>query len=629
MFSKHMDPAAFAGRYERLAGRSAVAERSGERSVLCLTREVTSYFCKSERNAEVTEAFNPSSYDLLKPEESMKAVLDLLAVNWEHLEAMPFHDAVAVGSMIFTGLASGFLDCTQFTSIQPTPERSDFKGIADQYFKILKSHLTEGESVDSEEALKNFLMDSLSDFNIDRDHFFNTYTFKNLDPAEVSQVRECWNSGTAIPNEILAKLNQSPSAVFVADVQGEVLEMVMRSLELSHGACILLGLSLVSGAGTDNLLSDQSTAKGRGKRAKGANSRDTASSIDENAKLMLQLRVESSEAKKLIAKLATSAPMFTRPRASAFLYQVFTASCTLLQAEDGQQGWYLPDDDMYRDSMPLTRALTMIGFPSNGYSMNTDRHLLPITTGTADLVEPRLIKVIQVEAYSGIRVELQGALRYTKRITLISEGLQRASMQGALSVIDPGLLRNAANGINAYLKAPAAYTELPRLLAGAPMRASPMTPEQLNAVASCLIAIDSWMGVTSPIAASLVFNGVTANRRVAAALRQMTRPADRKQKYFSDTPYNTLIQDATKAIFMMERDQVKQAAVEEELVASTAMRRIASTASALGIEAREPEDILRVVKMLAVMQKATASLDTLSRKRARSPDYEEDMDDLE
>ena len=202
-------------------------------------------------------------------------------------------------------------------------------------------------------------------------------------------------------------------------------------------------------------------------------------------------------------------------------------------------------------------------------------------------------------------------------------------MQGALSVIDSGLLRAAANGINAYLQAPAAYTELPRLLAGAPMRASPMTPEQLNAVASALIAIDVWMGVSSPITASLVFNGVTANRRIAAALSKMTRPADRKQKYFSETSYNTLIQDATRAIYMMERDQAKQAAMEEELVASTAMRRITTTASALGIEAREPEDILRVVKMLAVMQKASAGLDSLSRKRARSPDYDDGMDDLE
>ena len=62
-----------------------------------------------------------------------------------------------------------------------------------------------------------------------------------------------------------------------------------------------------------------------------------------------------------------------------------------------------------------------------------------------------------------------------------------------------------------------------RLLAGAPMRASPMTPEQLNAIASALIAIDVWMGVSSPITASLVFNGVTANRRVAASLSKMTR----------------------------------------------------------------------------------------------------------
>ncbi|CAE7881508.1 gba-3, partial [Symbiodinium sp. KB8] len=448
-----------------LSGRSAVTERSGERSVLCLTEGVVSYFCKSERCAEITEAFNPSSYNLLKPDETMKAVLELLAANWEYLDGMPFHDALTVGSMIFTGLASGFLDYTQFNGVQPTPSRSEFKGVADQYFKHLKGQLSESESIDAEDALKSLLIDTLTDFTTDREHFVSTYTFKNLDPLEATQVRAAWTSGTAVPDEISSKLNLIPSPEQVAEAQGDVLEMVMRTLELCHGACILRGLSLMSGAGTDNLLNDQSTAKGRGKRAKGSNSRDTATSIDDNAKIMLQLRVESTEAKRLVARMATSAPSFTRARASAFLYQVFTASCSLLSTEGGQESWFLPDDDIYRDSMPLTRALTRVGFPSNGYNVNTGRYLLPITTGTADLVEPRLIKVVQVEAYNGVRVELQGALRYTKRITLISEGLQRASMQGALSVIDPGLLRAAANGINAYLQAPAAYTELPRLLA--------------------------------------------------------------------------------------------------------------------------------------------------------------------
>ena len=114
MFSKAINPTAFVGRYEKLAGRSAVSERSGERSSLDLTEDIIAFFCKDEKNVEIADVFNPANYTFRSPENIMKSILELLAINWEQLGNMPFADAITVCCMVFSGLATGFLDHSQF-----------------------------------------------------------------------------------------------------------------------------------------------------------------------------------------------------------------------------------------------------------------------------------------------------------------------------------------------------------------------------------------------------------------------------------------------------------------------------------------------------------------------------------
>ena len=140
------------------------------------------------------------------------------------------------------------------------------------------------------------------------------------------------------------------------------------------------------------------------------------------------------------------------------------------------------------------------------------------------------------------------------------------------------------------------------------MRPPPMTPEQMDSIASTLLSVDQWMGIPSPISSSLVFGNVTSNKRVTSALMKMARPSDKKQKYFTETSFDSLMEDASRAINSMEKDQAKQASMEEEMIASSAMKRISATASALGIATREPSDIMKVVKMLSVMQRAAVVL---------------------
>ncbi|CAE7851713.1 unnamed protein product [Symbiodinium microadriaticum] len=114
MFSKAINPTAFVGRYEKLAGRSAVSERSGERSSLDLTEDIIAFFCKDEKNVEIADVFNPANYTFRSPENIMKSILELLAINWEQLGNMPFADAITVCCMVFSGLAT---ETRKFTAL--------------------------------------------------------------------------------------------------------------------------------------------------------------------------------------------------------------------------------------------------------------------------------------------------------------------------------------------------------------------------------------------------------------------------------------------------------------------------------------------------------------------------------
>ncbi|OLP86642.1 hypothetical protein AK812_SmicGene32230 [Symbiodinium microadriaticum] len=100
-----INPTAFVGRYEKLAGRSAVSERSGERSSLDLTEDIIAFFCKDEKNVEIADVFNPANYTFRSPENIMKSILELLAINWEQLGNMPFADAITSETRKFTALA--------------------------------------------------------------------------------------------------------------------------------------------------------------------------------------------------------------------------------------------------------------------------------------------------------------------------------------------------------------------------------------------------------------------------------------------------------------------------------------------------------------------------------------------
>ena len=123
-----------------------------------------------------------------------------------------------------------------------------------------------------------------------------------------------------------------------------LMDTILTSIAEAGGASIFCAVSLLSGLGTDAILSvkGSSAQKGRGRgkgKSKGLPSgRDVATSIADGSRFLNQLSVTDPEAKELIAQMITGCPSFSKERALAVLWEIFPCACITELADDSTEG---------------------------------------------------------------------------------------------------------------------------------------------------------------------------------------------------------------------------------------------------------------------------------------------------
>lgn len=224
-----------------------------------------------------------------------------------------------------------------------------------------------------------------------------------------------------------------------------------------------------------------------------------------------------------------------------------------------------------REGPCLEFCKTSLGLPVDGYMIREPAEKAFVELTCSDILEPRLIKIqarreavyqfkedgnmdmnnlAEVETY-----HLVCALRYIKKITLVSEGLSRAAQAGYLAAIDVGLLRSTVAGLSMVLKQPLKYSEIPKMLTGVTQEAIPVTNKSLEMLASAILAIDNFTGQSKPMSDSIVFADIFPNASVKSRLKNMDQTQETKALYLSEIQLATIMEAPDASIRALQLQQ--------------------------------------------------------------------------
>ena len=101
-------------------------------------------------------------------------------------------------------------------------------------------------------------------------------------------------------------------------------------MEESASAIMLIGLALLNGLGTDELLKvskskrQKNVTDGRGVNP-GSNVA-TANTVETDSRFEKAMKLQADEAKKLVASIVAGIPDLTRPRAASLFYEILILS---------------------------------------------------------------------------------------------------------------------------------------------------------------------------------------------------------------------------------------------------------------------------------------------------------------
>ena len=468
-----------------IRGRSAVSLRAARKCPLMVTSDVAKILLQgadpTKRDLDMEAVFNPWTYSLVSPAVTAQLSMGVMALNAAELEDLPLSDVSALAGFVIGGSSCGLFDRAQFMGIGPEgrPGRESFNKLVGGVITILEGQMSSGSSISDRDRLKMVIFDHLTDGNTDADHFASCYTMADLSPEEVEHLgNEEWcntDRNEKALSAIQAKVNAEPTYEELKNALGAFVDNVISDASSGHGAAILAGLSILSGLGTDAVLDSTAKAKGRGTSAYASgSSRDSATSVSDTSRFANQMSVTTTKAKAIVASLVTGTPGFSKERVSSFLYDVMISECHMGKYTNGGDAWIL-NSGMHDDNskVSLVWALRRLGLPARGYALKKDAAKCPFSISGSEIVEPRSFRIRAVPWATTAAenpLSFEGSLRYTKRMTLIGEGLLRASRAGALRVIDDAKLTSLIRGMREYQDSPLSFSELPRL----PSPASPV-----------------------------------------------------------------------------------------------------------------------------------------------------------
>ena len=227
-----------------------------------------------------------------------------------------------------------------------------------------------GQPEELRKMLKKYMTSALIGGDTSKEHFLSTYTRSGLTVEEVNDLQEGRNEDKKKAAE--DKLKKDPEFIEVTEGFEKIMNSIINKLGESHGACMFCALSMLSGLGTDQILSPTGALVAKGKsRGKGKRSfqtgRDSATTIADGARFLNQMDVTSGEARGYIANLVTGSPTFDKERARAILFEIFACSAKVQMGHLPHEEYFMCTDDFSGRVETLSDCLVMAGLPETGY----------------------------------------------------------------------------------------------------------------------------------------------------------------------------------------------------------------------------------------------------------------------
>eukprot|EP00438_Fugacium_kawagutii_P000975 Skav221638 [mRNA] locus=scaffold335:86230:96277:- [translate_table: standard] len=117
----------------KIPGRAAVSTRPTLRSQVTITKTVADMFAPKESKGpcDLMDCFNPTMYTPVPESDVITSIFTSMAMNYELLKGLAFHDVAAVASMSVLGLSTGLMAREQFkvdSGAIPTENYADVGG---------------------------------------------------------------------------------------------------------------------------------------------------------------------------------------------------------------------------------------------------------------------------------------------------------------------------------------------------------------------------------------------------------------------------------------------------------------------------------------------------------------------
>ena len=250
-------------------------------------------------------------------DEITPLIIDVVAHNLDTLDYMPPVDVYRTAAFAITVLATGVADMSPFDIV----EGADPAAFPDLtiFHETIISHLEDrGVQLADQPTLIVYLQRLFCQSDGTEAFFNESYKHSKI-PFDVRQ------DESADLNTHAGVLS-SPSYEDIKDALELMEKDLMSAAAMAAGAALMIGMSLISGLGTDELLRLQE-ARGRGGRRRlrrlrpgeVTGGRDTATTVEDGSRLSLQLSVSSTGARSITAACAPMRPNSLGPEQSSSL----------------------------------------------------------------------------------------------------------------------------------------------------------------------------------------------------------------------------------------------------------------------------------------------------------------------
>ena len=256
-----------------LAGRAAVNARPAFRSTLVVLKDVVDNFAsgKTKKDLSVFDAFRPQTFDPIGNSDTVQLIFATMAVNRASLLNLPSADASAVAAMLVMGLSSGLMAREQFRIDSRVIFPSQCDMIVDQWWLNLTDSSLAEFTDEEKKKVKEYMGSVLAGGDTSVEHYESTVGASKMTPAQASIFFKN-RKGESLSSEELKNLDDvnglfvsSPTYEEISSSYGLLMDSILATVSEAGGAAIFCAISLLSGLGTDAIMTTKGgvTQKGR------------------------------------------------------------------------------------------------------------------------------------------------------------------------------------------------------------------------------------------------------------------------------------------------------------------------------------------------------------------------------